>query len=74
MPRGFQAILDAAQDMPSETQPIVLGRDLIALGMKPGKEMGVVLSALLELQLDGKFTTLEEGKRIAKEMINLHRP
>lgn len=40
---------------------LVTGKDLIALGMKPGKEMGVLLDELYEAQLDGKFETKEEG-------------
>ncbi len=41
--------------------PIVLGRHLLARGMKPGPEMGRVLRALYEQQLDGAFSTLEEA-------------
>ncbi len=40
---------------------LVTGKDLIALGMKPGKEMGTLLDELYESQLDGKFETKEEG-------------
>ena len=42
-------------------KPIVQGRDLIALGMKPGVRFGVILKAAYEAQLDGKFFTLEDG-------------
>lgn len=43
--------------------PIVKGRDLISAGVKPGKPMGVMIAAALEAQLDGKFSSLEEGLR-----------
>ena len=36
-------------------QPLLLGRDLQALGMKPGKEFGVVLKEAFEAQLEGHF-------------------
>ena len=45
----------------SVPKPIVQGRDLIALGMKPGVEFGRILKAAYEAQLDGKFTDLEGG-------------
>ncbi len=41
--------------------PLVRGRDLLALGLSPGPEMGRLLAALYERQLDGEITTLEEG-------------
>ena len=45
----------------SAPKPLVMGRDLIALGMKPGVEFGKVLKAAYEAQLDGRFFTREDG-------------
>ena len=45
----------------SAPKPIVRGRDLIALGMKPGVEFGRILKAAYEAQLDGKFNDLKGG-------------
>ena len=45
----------------SAPKPIVQGRDLIALGMKPGVEFGKILKAAYEAQLDGKFNDLKGG-------------
>ena len=45
----------------SAPKPIVQGRDLIALGMKPGVEFGRILKAAYEAQLDGEFTDLNGG-------------
>ena len=45
----------------SAPRPIVQGRDLIALGMKPGVEFGRILKAAYEAQLDGKFNDLKGG-------------
>ena len=45
----------------SAPKPIVQGRDLIALGMKPGVEFGRILKAAYEAQLDGKFADLKGG-------------
>lgn len=46
-------------------KPIIFGRDLIKIGFKPGKFMGKILKQLYELQLDGAFTTKEEGLSLA---------
>jgi tRNA nucleotidyltransferase (CCA-adding enzyme) len=48
-------------------KPLVLGRHLLALGMKPGPRMGEVLRAIYERQLDGAVTTIEEGIALARE-------
>jgi tRNA nucleotidyltransferase (CCA-adding enzyme) len=37
-------------------RPIVTGKDLIALGLKPGVEFGKILKAAYEAQLDGQFS------------------
>jgi tRNA nucleotidyltransferase (CCA-adding enzyme) len=42
-------------------KPLVLGRHLLARGLAPGPEMGALLDRCFEAQLDGAFTTLEEG-------------
>ena len=47
----------------SMPKPIVQGRDLIALGMKPGVEFGVILKKCFEAQLDGEFSDHEAGCR-----------
>ncbi|MEN8221800.1 MAG: HD domain-containing protein [Acidobacteriota bacterium] len=41
--------------------PIIQGRDLIRLGVSPGVEMGDYLKKLYELQLDGVFSSFEDG-------------
>jgi tRNA nucleotidyltransferase (CCA-adding enzyme) len=41
--------------------PILLGRHLLALGLRPGPRVGEILRAVYELQLDGKVTTLEQA-------------
>ena len=50
----------------SAPKPLVQGRDLIALGMKPGVEFGRILKAAYEAQLDGKFLTHEDGVKFAR--------
>ena len=68
---------DAASGLPSveprsrrkPPQPILLGRHLIEMGVKPGPDMGRILKAVYELQLDSAVTTLEEARQRASELI-----
>lgn len=41
--------------------PILLGRHLLELGVKPGPQMGKITSAVYEMQLDGRVRTLDEA-------------
>ncbi len=43
--------------------PILLGRHLLALGLKPGPRVGEILKAVYEQQMDGAVTTLDEADR-----------
>jgi len=49
-------------------QPIVMGRHLIDLGMKPGPDFGPILDQLFERQLDGEFCTVEQGIEIVRSI------
>src|SRR4249920_624021 len=50
-------------------EPILLGRHLLALGLKPGPRIGEILKAIYELQMDGAITTLEQGVDAARHLI-----
>jgi tRNA nucleotidyltransferase (CCA-adding enzyme) len=50
-------------------RPLVLGRHLIELGVAPGPQMGTFLKAIYERQLDGEVRTLEDGLRVARELL-----
>jgi tRNA nucleotidyltransferase (CCA-adding enzyme) len=41
--------------------PLLLGRHLLELGLKPGPRVGEILRLVYEKQLDGEITTVEEG-------------
>ena len=51
-------------------KPLLMGRHLIELGLKPAPGFGKILDAVYEMQLDGKITNLEEAVKEAKKMIN----
>jgi putative nucleotidyltransferase with HDIG domain len=50
-------------------QPLIMGRDLIKLGVSPGLKMGKYLKELYEMQLDNEFDTKEKGLILAKELV-----
>ncbi|MCC7007931.1 MAG: HD domain-containing protein [Acidobacteria bacterium] len=49
--------------------PLVLGRHLVALGVDPGPRMGELLKRIYERQLDGEFTTTDEGIALARTLV-----
>jgi len=50
-------------------KPMIMGRDLIKIGVSPGPDMGKILKKLYQLQLDGEFETKKQGLRKAKEIL-----
>jgi len=50
-------------------KPLIMGRDLIKLGLSPGPVMGKVLKELYRLQLDNEFDTKAQGLKIAREIV-----
>jgi len=50
-------------------KPLVLGRHLLDLGMRPGPAMGELLRRIYEAQLDGEITTLDEGLARARRLL-----
>ena len=49
--------------------PVLLGRHVVALGVKPGPRVGEILKAVYEQQLDGTVTTLEEAIDAARGIV-----
>jgi tRNA nucleotidyltransferase (CCA-adding enzyme) len=52
-------------------KPILMGRHLIELGLKPSPLFGKILDAVYEMQLDGKVTNLDEAIEQAKQIVLL---
>lgn len=52
-------------------KPLLQGKDLLALGVKPGKEMGELLDQVFDQQLAGKFDDVRHRpqKRLAVEWV-----
>tara|TARA_B100000965_G_scaffold406557_1_gene446114 strand:- start:973 stop:2391 length:1419 start_codon:yes stop_codon:yes gene_type:complete len=56
----------------SAPNPIMKGRHLIALGMKPGEQFKPILDACYEAQLDGVFHDLKGGLDVLRQFIQEH--
>ncbi len=50
-------------------EPLLLGRDVLALGVAPGPRVGEILRAVYERQLDGAVTTADEARAEAKRLL-----
>ena len=57
------AVIDA------RPEPLVMGRHLIEMGATPGVYFKAILEACYEAQIDGEFSTLEEGCRMAQKLL-----
>jgi tRNA nucleotidyltransferase (CCA-adding enzyme) len=53
-----------AEDGPP--QPLLLGRHLLEMGLKPGPRIGAITRAVYEKQLDGDVRTLDEARAAAQ--------
>ncbi|MBI3876918.1 MAG: polynucleotide adenylyltransferase [Verrucomicrobia bacterium] len=71
VPEGARALLAKAAELKvkdAAPKPILLGRHLIELGLKPGPQFTEILDAAFEAQLEGKFTDLDGAKAWLDEM------
>ncbi len=60
--------LKRADDAKPKIERLIDGYDLIALGLIPGPIFKIILQELLDMQLEGKIKTKEEGLKLAKEI------
>ena len=60
--------LKRADDAKPKVERLVNGYDLIALGLTPGPQFKVILQELLDMQLEGKIQTKEQGQKIVLEL------
>jgi tRNA nucleotidyltransferase (CCA-adding enzyme) len=49
--------------------PILMGRHLIEMGLKPGPLFGEIIDAVYELQMDNQVTDLEQAKKAARRIL-----
>ena len=66
-------LLEKAHELAVQAEapkPIILGRHLIQLGMKPCRDFSPLLDHLFELQLDGAFHDEASGIELAKKLMS----
>jgi tRNA nucleotidyltransferase (CCA-adding enzyme) len=68
----LKARMDALKLKNVKPKAILLGRDLIAIGLKPGPQFGKLLEILFQAQLDGAFETRKEGIKYLKTMLKMN--
>jgi tRNA nucleotidyltransferase (CCA-adding enzyme) len=51
-------------------EPLLKGRHLLEIGLRPGPQMGKIINQVYELQLDGTVTTLEEALKQARLLVD----
>jgi tRNA nucleotidyltransferase (CCA-adding enzyme) len=71
-PVAMEWLLERVRELEVQVRPpdpILRGRDVLALGVPPGPEVGRVVKAVYELQLDGEVTTLEQARTEARKLL-----
>ncbi|MCK5845717.1 MAG: CCA tRNA nucleotidyltransferase, partial [Victivallales bacterium] len=58
------------RDEPKLPPPLLTGKDLIAMGFKPGPRIGELLRELMDMQLEGAIATPENARRHAQRRGN----
>ena len=69
---GIRWFLERARELGVQHEapaPLLMGRHLLALGMRPGPQLGTVLRKVYEQQLDGRITSVEDGIEAAREIL-----
>jgi tRNA nucleotidyltransferase (CCA-adding enzyme) len=66
-----------ARELEVEQRPparLLMGRHLVGLGMGPGPQMGRILDAVYEMQLDGRVRDLEGAREAARALLEGTKP
>ncbi len=69
---NYNFLVEQAEELkkkPTIRPPLLTGKDLIALGMKPGKELGTLLHEIREKQLQDELKTPRQAKAWVKRKI-----
>jgi poly(A) polymerase len=68
----YDFLIQQAEELkkqPTIRPPLLTGKDLIALGMKPGKELGALLHEIREKQLQDELKTPRQAKAWVKKFL-----
>jgi tRNA nucleotidyltransferase (CCA-adding enzyme) len=50
-------------------EPLLLGRHVLALGVRPGPRVGEILKQVYDRQLDGEITSVEDAIEVARRLL-----
>jgi poly(A) polymerase len=70
----YDFLIQQAEELkkkPAIRPPLLTGKDLIALGMKPGKELGALLHEIREKQLQDELKTPRQAKAWVKKQFEI---
>jgi tRNA nucleotidyltransferase (CCA-adding enzyme) len=65
----FQARARALGVEHAPPKPLLMGRHLLDLGLRPGPQLGLILKDIYERQLDGEIQTLDDAIALAKQRL-----
>jgi poly(A) polymerase len=68
----YDFLIEQAEELkkkPAIRPPLLTGKDLIALGMKPGKELGALLHEIREKQLQDELKSPRQAKAWVKRRL-----
>jgi tRNA nucleotidyltransferase (CCA-adding enzyme) len=71
-PVAMEWFLERARQLEVEERPpdaLLLGRHVLELGVRPGPEVGRIVRAVYERQLDGAVRTLDEAREEARRLV-----
>jgi poly(A) polymerase len=71
----YEFLIEQAVELekkPAIRPPLLTGRDLIALGMKPGPALGALLAEIRDKQLQDELTTPRQARAWAKKRLLTH--
>jgi tRNA nucleotidyltransferase (CCA-adding enzyme) len=69
----FESVIKARGLDAEPAKPLVQGRDLLELGVKPGKQMGEIIKRIEEARDEGKIKTHEEAMKLVKRRLKTSR-
>jgi poly(A) polymerase len=70
----YNFLVEQAEELKHQPQirpPLLTGNDLIALGVRPGRELGALLAEIRELQLADELKTPEEAREWVKGKVTV---
>lgn len=69
VPESVIRLGDFMEKVSDQIKPLLMGRHLIEMGVKPGPAIGVICRAVYEMQLNGDVRDLDQALIVARSML-----